>query len=143
VNVPTTERLRRSGVTMAVPGKHDDEETSEVQESTYTQWVDAKKKRDTWAAMEAVLRRELEAQLGSATAGTIHGRKVLTWRPKKSWAIAALVRDYPALTQHYMLNRTVTELDLESFGLVHPEIVAKYQSRQFCLAGDPEVEEEG
>jgi hypothetical protein len=52
--------------------------------------------------------------------------------------VAALVRDNPELTKHYMKRREVEELDIESFALVHGDIANKYRVREFRVAGGEE-----
>jgi hypothetical protein len=127
---------------VSVPGKHDAEIRVEVQGETYVQWVHAAEQAKSWKAKADRLRDQLEYQLGDATGGTVFGTLVVTHRPKESFAIQALIRDNPGLTQHYMRTRTVEEFDLESFLLVHAEVAEKYRVREFRLVVQKEEGEE-
>jgi hypothetical protein len=126
---------------MPVPGKHDDEPRSEIQADLFEKWLDARDQAMSWGKVAADYRQQLEDQLGTSTGGMIHGKLVVTYRPKGRYAVAALVRDNPALTQHYMKTREVSELDIDTFVSVHRDIADKYRIREFRVAGG--VEEDG
>lgn len=128
---------------MPVPDAHADEPRTEVQGDLYAEWVDAKTQAAAWKNRESKLRGELELQLGSNTGGTVNGRLVVTHRYKKTYATAALIRDNPALTQHYMKTRTVEELDIDEFVLVHPDVAAKYRIREMRLVTGGEADDDG
>lgn len=127
---------------MAVPEKHDDETRTEVQGDLYADWIRAREQAKIWEAKKKALEAQLLAQMGQATGGTVNGRVVCTYRYKDHYAVAALVRDNPALTEHYMTDYTVSRLDIDKFVLVHPEIARKYQVREFRVAGPIQEEEE-
>ena len=126
---------------MAVPGKHDDEPCTEVQGDLYADWLHARMQARIWDAKKKELEGRLLAQMGPATGGTVAGRLVCTYRYKDHYAVAALVRDNPALTEHYMKEYTTSRLDIDTFALVHPDIARKYQVREFRVAGSTEEEE--
>lgn len=121
---------------MPVPGKHEGEPRTEVQASLYEAWLDARSQASKWGQLAADYRHQLEQWLGDNTAGTVNGRTVVTYRYKDRYAIAALVRDNPALTEHYMRKREVEELDIDTFASIHPEIAGRYRIREFRIAGD-------
>lgn len=126
---------------MGVPEKHDDEVRTEVQGDLYADWIHARMQASIWQAKKKDLEARLLAQMGSATGGMVGGRLVCTYRYKDHYAVAALVRDNPALTEHYMKTHTVEKLDIDTFALVHPDIARKYQVREFRVAGSTEEEE--
>jgi hypothetical protein len=116
---------------MPVPGKHDEEPRTEVQGDVYAQWLDARAQAVAWGQRAADLRAKLEDQMGTSTGGLVNGKLVVTYRYKQGYATQALMRDHPALTQHYMRTREVSELDIDQFALVHRDIADKYRIRQF------------
>lgn len=126
---------------MAVPEKHHDEPRTEVQGDLYADWVHARMQCAIWEAKKKELEARLLIQMGQATGGTVGGRLVCTYRYKNNYAVAALVRDNPALTEHYMKEYTTSKLDIDTFALVHPDIARKYQVREFRVAGSTEEEE--
>ena len=67
----------------------------------------------------------------NATAATVGGRKVISYRPRQGWSTKDLMRDYGDLTQQYMTYEMVARLDVYQFAAHHPEIAAKYQTRDF------------
>ena len=119
-----------------VPGKHEEEPRTEIQGDLYAKWIDARGQATKWGQLAALYRDQLEAQMGSNTAGTVNGHTVVTYRYKDRYAVAALVRDNPGLTQHYMKTREIEELDIDTFASIHPEIAGKYRIREFRIAGD-------
>lgn len=127
---------------MAVPGKHDSEPTAEIQGDLYGDWVNARKAAAAWKAEESRLRHQLEAQLNGAFAGTVFGRKVVTYRPQENYAVKALQDAFPELTQHYMAERTEKVFDLEAFLLVHKDLAEPYRVRSFKLVADATEKEE-
>lgn len=128
---------------MPVPGKHEDEPRTEIQGDLYAKWVDARGQATKWGQLAANYRSQLEDQMGDNTAGMVHGRTVVTYRYKDRYAVAALVRDNPGLTQHYMKVREIEELDIDSFASIHPEVASKYRIREFRLVGDTGEESDG
>jgi hypothetical protein len=126
---------------MPVPDKHDGEPSVEVQDGLFADWLAAKGKADAWKKEEARLRAELLEQLGDATAGTVYGNKVVTYRPKAVYAKAAIIRDYPDLAQHYMRPETTDVFDIDAFVRTHRDIAEKYRVREFRLAVDLKEEE--
>lgn len=123
---------------MAVPEKHEDEVRTEVQGDLYADWLHAREQAQIWDRKKKVLESQLLAQMGQATGGMVGGRLVCTYRYKDHYAVAALVRDNPALTEHYMKDYTVSKLDIDTFAMVHPDIARKYQVREFRVAGSVE-----
>lgn len=125
---------------MPVPGKHDNESRTEIQAETYERWLDARDQAVAWGRRAADLRAKLEDQLGFSTGGLVDGKLVVTYRYKEKYAVAALVRDYPDLTEHYMRTREVSELDIDTFAGVHKDIADKYRVREFRIAGGDDEE---
>lgn len=120
---------------MAVPGKHDDEPRTEIQGDLYADWMDARDQENRWKIRATELRAELQRQLGTNTGGLVNGKLMVTYRYKETYAIAALIRDNPALTEHYMKEQTTSVLDIDTFALVHPEVAQRYRVRELRLAG--------
>ena len=121
---------------MPVPGRHDEEPRTEIQGDLYAKWLEARDQAMSWGKVAAEYRAQLEDQMGANTGGTVNGRLVVTYRGKQRYAVAAIVRDNPALAEHYMVTRKVRELDIESFALAHGDIAEKYRIREFRIAGD-------
>lgn len=128
---------------MPVPRKHDDEPKTEIQGDLYADWVDARDQMQRWTLRAEELRRKLEEQLGEATAGTIHGKVMLTYRYKSGYATRALVRDYPVLTESYMRSRVVEELDMDAFSASHPGLAEKYRIRELRRVSATEEASDG
>lgn len=128
---------------MPVPSKHDNEPRTEIQGDLYADWVDARDQMQRWTLRAEELRRKLEEQLGEATAGTIHGRVMLTYRYKSGYATRALIRDFPALTEDYMRSRVVEELDMDAFVASHPDLAARYRIRELRRVSSVEEESDG
>ena len=126
---------------MPVPDKHSDESTVELDRDLYERWTSAVQAAKAWEAEEKRLRALLEAILGDSTAGTVNGRKVVSYREKEKWATTALQRDYPNLTQHFTKTETKENVfDFDSFYLVHQDVADKYRVREF--RGIPQSTEE-
>lgn len=113
-----------------------DEATVEIDADTYAQWLEVRAAIKEAQAVEEELRRKIEAQLGDATAATIGGKKVITYRPRKGWNTKGLLRDYPDLCEHYMTTEVSTRLDAYQFAAFHPDIARQYQTRDFREAGE-------
>lgn len=126
---------------MPVPAKHADEPRTEIQADLYTKWLDARDQAMSWGKLAADYRAQLEDQLGTNTGGMINGKLVVTYRGKERYAVASIVRDHPALAEHYMRTREVHELDIESFARVHGDIAERYRIREFRIAGGGDEDE--
>ncbi len=124
---------------MPVPGKHENEPKVDLGESLYLAWLDARDQAMAWRKRQDELQKELNDQFGTSTMGLVNGRPALTYRYKEKYATAALIRDNPALTEYYMKDRVVRELDVEAFAKVHPEIAQKYQIRELRAISNVEV----
>lgn len=116
---------------MALPEPKPDESVIEVDRDNYKLLTEARAAIKAWTEEAERLKKKIQEQMGDATAGTVDGRLVTTWRPKETWREAALIKDYPDLTQHYFVTRVDTVFDMGQFRAVHPEIAEKYQSRVF------------
>lgn len=118
---------------MPVPDKHDDEPVAEINKDYYQLWRNARASANAWEAEAVRLRLLLEEQLNAAhaTAGTIEGEKVLTFRPSATYAVAKLRDQYPDLTEHYMVTEFSKRLDVEAFAAAHPDIAEQFRSRSF------------
>ena len=115
---------------------HADESTAELDPVTYQDYMNARDAVMSWTAEAERLKALLDQQLGDAYAGTINGRKLVTHRPESRYRVSQLERDYPELTQHYLKERLVTELDMDTFAKVHPEIAEQYRTRSFRTLAD-------
>lgn len=115
---------------------HADEPTVEIDADDYAQWLEIRAAIKEAEAVEAGLRKKIEAQLGIATAATIGGKKVITWRPRQGWNTTGLLRDYRDLCEHYMTTEVRSRLDVYQFAAHHPDVAARYQTRDFKEAGE-------
>ena len=115
---------------------HQNEPTVEIDAEVYGQWLEVRAAIKEAQALETELRAEIEAQLGAATAATIGGKKVITYRPRAGWNTTGLLRDYRDLCEHYLTMEVKQRLDAYQFAAHHPEIAAKYQTRDFREAGE-------
>lgn len=121
---------------MPVPDQHVDEAKAEVSALLYAGWREAEENAKAWDKVARERRQALEEVLGNASAGTIEGRVVVTYRPSDKWAVAALMKAYPDLTQHFMRPAPVREeLDLEAFRKAHPDVADQFRVRVFRDAG--------
>lgn len=127
---------------MPTPTPHDDEPTQEIDRAIFAQWREARNNAAAWAVEALRLRKHLESMLGDAFAATVDGAKVLTNRPGSKYAAAAIQRDYPDLTQHFIVSRLVDELDVAAFAARHPDIAEKYRVRSFREVGSANATEE-
>jgi hypothetical protein len=114
---------------MVLRDKHAMESTAEVDPNLIRQLATAEASATAWTEEVERLKDKLRQEMGDAFAATVNGVKVYTNRPKNQYALAALMRDYPDLTQHYMVTRVVEALDVEAFGDSHPKILEQYHSR--------------
>lgn len=115
---------------------HADEASVEIDPDVYGQWMEVRAAIKEAQALETELRAQIEARLGTATAATIGGRKVITYRPRAGWNTTGLMRDYRDLCEHYLTMEVKQRLDAYQFAAHHPEIAAKYQTRDFREAGE-------
>lgn len=121
---------------MPVPDQHLDEPTAEVSPTLYAAWREAEENAKAWDKVARERRQALEESIGSAYAGTVEGRVMVTFRPSEKWAVAALIKAYPDLTQHFMRPSPAREeLDLELFRKAHPDIADAFRVRVFRDAG--------
>jgi len=123
---------------MALPDKHAGEPTSELDPELWDKYMDAKRAAAGWEAIADEYRKQLEEQVGNAYAGTIDGRKVLTYRPGNTYATKRIREEYPDLTEHYMVRKITQELDMKQFAARHPEIAELYRVRSFREVGTNE-----
>jgi putative phage-type endonuclease len=80
------------------------------------------------AAQDAAQARVCAA-LGSAHAGLVDDKPVVTWRNTGPMNVNALREDKPGLYDAY--TRTVVEFDKDRFAKEHPDIYTAYRSRRF------------
>lgn len=116
---------------MPVPDPHANEPTVEVHRDTWKLYQEATDAVVAWTKERDRLKVQLQDELGDAYAATVDGKKVATFRPQDNWATAALRKDYPDLTDHFMRHRVHVELDVEAFAAQHPDIAEKYRVRSF------------
>ncbi len=116
---------------------HADEPKVQLDPVTYREYLQAASNADAWKKEAERLKAILDEQIGDAYAGVVDDEKVITHRPEQRWRLAALVKDYPDITQHYIITEVNRVLDIAAFRKVHPDIADKYQSRSFRLIGSP------
>lgn len=115
---------------------HANEVTAEIDTDVYAQWLEVRAAIKEAQAIETELREKIEAQMGLATAATIGGKKVITYRPRQGWNTKGLLRDHHDLCEHYLTTEVRSRLDVYQFAAHHPEIAAQYQTRDFREAGE-------
>ena len=118
---------------MTIPDPYADEPTAELDENLWAAFVAARDEAAGWTRKADELKNALILSLGDAHAGLVAGRKVVSFRPKRQWAEAQLVRQYPDLAQHYMRPKVTEVFDLPAFMLVHPDIAEQFRVRAFKL----------
>src|SRR5262245_40603288 len=116
---------------MPLPDKYANEPTIELDPDKVTLWLNAQDAANQWQAHADGLKKELMATMGDAHAGTVEGRKVITYRPSDKWATARIMNDYPDIANHYMVERRIMQLDVDAMLQQHPDVVNQYQVRQF------------
>ena len=117
---------------------HADEPQVQLDEATYQAYLKAVSNADAWKREAERLKALLNEQLGDAYAGVVNDEKVITHRPTLTFRVSALLKDYPEITQHYIVTTVERKLDMDAFRKVHPDIAEQYQSRSFRLVGSPE-----
>lgn len=116
---------------MALPDKHQDEPTVEVDANVYKLWVEAEHNAKQWKRIADGYRATLEQDIGDRFAATVDGVKVVTYRPSEGYAGARIQKDYPDLTAHFVRHEMVSKFDVDLFARVHPEIAEQYRIRSF------------
>src|SRR5262245_16523560 len=111
---------RRSRV-MSTPGQYDQEPTREVPAQLFQAWVKAREAVALWERERDRLRKEPDRIGEDAWAYAVDGVKVVTNRPGPGYAAAKLVRDYPDVTQQFMVQPTERVLAVDSFVAAHPD----------------------
>ena len=116
---------------MPLPDPYAGEPTTELDPDKVTLWLNAQDAADRWQEHADALKRELMENMGGAHAGLVNGKKVITYRPSEKWATSRIMKDYPDMANHYMVERPRLELDVDAMRQQHPDIVNQYQVRQF------------
>ena len=116
---------------MPLPDKYINEPVTELDKDKVTLWLNAQDAADQWQTHADALKQELIESIGNAHAGTVDGKKVITYRPSDKWATSRIIGEYPDIANHYMVERSIIQLDVEAMRRAHPEIVDRYQVRQF------------
>jgi len=88
-----------------------------------------------WEAYLEIRRAKIEELIGTAHAGMVGNKKVVTYRPINKWSVGGIRRDYAEMAAHFEHEVTRVEFDLNAFRAQHPDIAEKYQTRQFREAG--------
>lgn len=114
------------------------EPTVDLNPQLHAQYLEAKNNAAQWDLIAKGIRDQLERQIreAGAHAGLIDGRKLVTFRPQDNYAERQLIKDYPELTQHYMVTVEKEVFDLESFLRVHSDIAEEYRVRAFRSVAD-------
>lgn len=118
---------------MSIPDPYANEPTAEVDRDHYLAWVKAKDAAARWHKEADRIEQLLKKSLADAHAGTLNGVKVLTNRPQKNYAAAAIRRDYPDLAQHFLQRVVKEEFQVDDFAAAHPDIAEAYRIRSFRM----------
>lgn len=116
---------------MPVPEPWSGETTTELDPDKYKLWQEAKAAVKAWQEEADRLVAELITSLGDATAGTLDGTKVVSYRPKQQYAVRRIEEDYPDLVRHFQKPKISNVTDMEAFAAAHPEIADRYRVREF------------
>lgn len=114
---------------MSIPDPNAQEPVAELDANLYQQYKVAAGNAEAWANIAGRLKEQLQAQIGAAHAGTVDGNKVLTYRPSRKYAEAALQKQYPDMTQHFLRLQTREVFDMEAFAIRHPDIAEQFRVR--------------
>ena len=110
---------------------HENEPKKEINKDKYLLLLAIREAIAQAQVKEKELVAEIKEEMGEATAATVDGATVLTYRYKQGWSTSGLIRDYPELVEHYMTMNVKRELDMYQFAAHHPDIAQKYQTREF------------
>lgn len=116
---------------MPLPDKYENEPSVQLDQETYTQWVQAQAAADAWQKLADGYKKALIAALGDADAGMVGDLKVVTYRPESRYATSRLVSENPELAQHYMRTMVKEEFSMDEFRAQHPDIAERYRVRSF------------
>ena len=116
---------------MPLPDPYETEPTKEIDRDKYQLWLDARAAVKAWQEEATRLATDLQESLQGMSAGTVDGKKVISYRYKDQYAVARLMKDYPDLTQHFMHTEEVKTLDLLRFVAANPEVANRYRVREF------------
>jgi len=116
---------------MPLPDPHATEPVAEIDRDKYQLWLEAKAAAKAWTAEAKRLETDLQEQLQGMHAGTVDGKKVISYRYKDQYAVRRLVDDYPDLTERFIFPVKVPTFDITSFAAAHPEIAERYRVREF------------
>jgi hypothetical protein len=116
---------------MPLPDPYASELTTEIDRDKYKLWLEAKAAIRAWTEEANRLAEDLRDSLHGMSAGTVDGKKVVSYRPKDQYATGRLVKDYPDLCEHFMKPECVTTLDIQAFVAAHPDVADKYRVREF------------
>jgi hypothetical protein len=116
---------------MAVPQRKNPDETVEVPADLVAKYQEAEVNASAWAKIRDQYKSQVQALLGSATAATVDGEPVFTYRPSEKWAEAQIIKHYPDMVQHFMRVEQREVFDLEAFRIRHPQIADQYRVRTF------------
>lgn len=112
------------------------EPVAPVDPALFAQYLEAKDASSRWKLEAERLAGIIEAMIGDAHAGTVDGRKVILHRYANTYRAAALRKDYPELTEQYVVEVTEFSFDIDRFAKNHPEVAKQYQSRPLKTIGD-------
>ena len=116
---------------MPRPDPNADEATVELDENAWAIYLTYVANAEYWTNEAKQLKAKFIESMGSATAALVGGAKVVTYRPSKKYAEAAMQKDHPNLTQHYRHTVQTEVFDVELFVRAHPEIAEQYRVRSF------------
>lgn len=114
---------------MPLPDKHANEPTVEVGQGLFQDMMAAKTAAEAWTQRYNELKKQMQERIGDAYAATVDGVKVLTYRPKATYAESRLRQDYPDLTQHFMELTVQDTFNIDKFKEAHPDIAEQYRVR--------------
>src|SRR5262245_12596344 len=109
-------------IRMPLPDPYANEPAVDLDKDKVTLWLNAQDAAKQWQAHADARKEELMKSMGAAHAGLVDGKKLITYRPSDRWATTRIVDDYPDLAKHYMVERTVSQLDVDAMRIQHPDI---------------------
>jgi hypothetical protein len=115
---------------------HATETTKEIPGDLWRQYEETRANVEGWKRHLDFLQEQIQAYIGDAHAGTVGGRKVVTYRPTATYAVTALRKAYPELAQHFEVEKLVTQFDLDAFLHQHNEIAERFRSRSFRVVAE-------
>jgi hypothetical protein len=120
---------------MAIPDPYANEPTTELDEDLVRAYQEAKMAVKMWNEELERIKSKLQEALGDAHAGTVQGKKVVSYRPQDRYATSRLVRDNPDLAENFWSMQVERVFQVNAFAAQHPDIAEQYRIRAFVELG--------